>query len=76
MNINLTLIAQFISFALFFIGVVMGPLVVNKLAKERVEHVTRSTVIAVPLSIIMPFVLVPIYLLLNIDVTNNNAQEL
>lgn len=75
MNINLTLLEQLISFALLVLGVVIGPIVVNILAKERVDHVTRSTLFSIPLSLVMPLVLIQIYLLLKKDIKDERTES-
>lgn len=72
MDINLTLLGTNISLALFIMGLVLGPIVVYKIAKERVDHVARSTIFAIFLSILGPLVLLQIYFLLENDLESNN----
>lgn len=65
MNINLSQISDITALIFWLIGVVMGTLIVNSLAKERVDHVVRSTIFGFLLSLTSTLVLIQIYKLLN-----------
>ncbi len=65
MNINFTLLSSILEILLLLIGVILGPIIVNKIARVKVDHVTRSTIFAFFLSIMPPLVFVQIILLLN-----------
>ncbi|GAA3588262.1 hypothetical protein GCM10022265_40220 [Marinobacter xestospongiae] len=64
MILNLTQIGQYLNVGLWVLGVVVGTYAVHSLAKQKVDHVTRSTVVGFLLSVFQPLVLIQIVLLI------------
>lgn len=71
MNINLTELFGAISLYFWLSGILLGTVVVNMLARQKVKHVIRSTIIGFLLSFIMPLVFIQLILLLK----KNNIEE-
>lgn len=63
MNINLTAIGEYLTLGFWVLGVFLGTYVVHILAKQKVDHVARSTIFGFLLSIVQPLVLIQIALL-------------
>lgn len=73
MNINLTELSDSVSLYFWVLGVVLGSIVVNMVARKKVKHVVRSTIFGFFLSVVMPLVFIQlIFLLKKDDVGNEN----
>ncbi len=64
MYINLTELGSSINFWFWLLGIVLGSIVVNMVARKKVTHVIRSTIFGFFLSFIMPLVFIQLILLL------------
>jgi len=72
-NINLTELSDSVSLYFWVLGVVLGSIVVNMVARKKVKHVVRSTIFGFFLSVVMPLVFIQlIFLLKKDDVGNEN----
>lgn len=74
MNINLTELSNYISLTLWIVGVILGPIIVNKIAKRKVTHILRSTINAFFLSLLCTPVLIQMYLLLKKEELSENQD--
>jgi len=66
-NINLTELGSSVSLYLWVLGITLGPIVVNMVARKKVKHILRSTIFGFFLSVAMPLVFIQLILLLKKD---------
>lgn len=75
MNINVTVISEYLSLGFWVFGVFLGTYVVHVLAKQKVTHVVRSTVFGFFLSVLQPLVLIQILLLIRKPQSANEQEH-